>query len=272
MKGVNDMRIAIVGATGWVGRELVKAVVAADDFELAAAVARSSAGVDAGTAAGIGDIGLPILATLNEALRLEPDIVIDYSSASAIREHADTTIAAGRHLVVGSSGLTFADFSALEQAAVAAGTGIIASGNFSITAALLKRFAIEAARHVADVEVIEYASPRKADPPTGTGRELAEALSAARQAPTTVPIDAMTGWVTARGASVEAEGEPVQLHSVYLPSYTLAVETIHGAPGERLTIRHEAGPDAKPYVAGTLLAARRVPQIRGLVRGLDNLI
>ncbi|MGW7539924.1 dihydrodipicolinate reductase C-terminal domain-containing protein [Streptomyces sp. NPDC054770] len=78
-----------------------------------------------------------------------------------------------------------------------------------------------------------------------------------------------TGGVPgARGASVSA----TQVHSVRLPGYTLSVEIMFGLPGERLTMRHDAGPDATPYVDGTLLAAARVTEHIGLVRGLDTLL
>ena len=57
-----------------------------------------------------------------------------------------------------------------------------------------------------------------------------------------------------------------------LPGYTLAFETLFGLPDERLTIRHDAGTGARPYVAGTLLAAERVLKVQGLIRGLDSLL
>ena len=64
----------------------------------------------------------------------------------------------------------------------------------------------------------------------------------------------------------------VQVHALRLPSYILSCEALFGLPDERLTIRHDAGSSAAPYVAGTLLAIRRVGGIKGLVRGLDALI
>ena len=64
----------------------------------------------------------------------------------------------------------------------------------------------------------------------------------------------------------------MQVHALRLPSYILSCEALFGLPDERLTIRHDAGSSAAPYVAGTLLAIRRVGAIKGLVRGLDALI
>lgn len=63
-----------------------------------------------------------------------------------------------------------------------------------------------------------------------------------------------------------------QVHSLRLPGYVLAFETLFGLPDERLTIRHDAGSGAEPYIGGTLLAAERVLAVTGLVRGLDTLL
>jgi 4-hydroxy-tetrahydrodipicolinate reductase len=181
------------------------------------------------------------------------------------------SLASGRHVVVGTSGLSAEDYAEIDAAARKAERGVIAAGNFSITATLLTRFAVEAAKYVADVEVIDYAAAGKPDAPSGTAREIAERISAVRQPPTSVPIADMIGPHELRGGAI-GEGVPVQLHSLRLPSYVLACEAIFGAPDERLTIRHDAGASASPYVAGTLLAARKVGGMVGLVRGLDSLL
>jgi 4-hydroxy-tetrahydrodipicolinate reductase len=266
------IRVVLAGATGWVGRALVAALAKTDDLRLVGAVSRSAAGRDAGEAAGIARNGVAIAATLEEALRTPCDVVVDYTKPNAVKGHALAAVAAGRHVVVGASGLGAADYAEIEAKAMAAGVGVIAAGNFSITATLLKRFMLEAARYVPDVEIIDYASAAKPDTPSGTGRELAEILSTRRQAPTSTPVEKLTGIPATRGASVKTGAHPVQVHSLRLPGYVLSVESVFGAPDERLTIRHDAGSSALPYVAGTLLAIRKVSGIRGLVRGLENLI
>jgi 4-hydroxy-tetrahydrodipicolinate reductase len=174
-------------------------------------------------------------------------------------------------VVIGTSGLTADDYREIDAAARKAGRGVIAAGNFSITATLLTRFAVEAAKYVPDVEVIDYAYQGKPDVPSGTTRELAERLAAVRAAGTSVPVADIIGPKDARGAAI-GQGQPVQLHSVRLPSYVIAAEAIFGATDERLTIRHDAGSSATPYVAGTLLAVRKVVGTVGLTRGLDSLI
>ncbi len=264
-------RIVVVGATGWVGRALVAAIGAAPDLELVAAIARSRAGEDSGTVAVGSPNGIPLVGTLAEALSTPSDVVIDYAGSTTIADHVATSLAAGRHVVVGSSGLGASDYADIDRRAREARLGVVAAGNFSITATLLKRFAMEAARYVQDVEIIDYASAKKPDTPSGTGRELAELLSATRRPGTSLPVEDLSGLRSSRGATI-AEPTPIQVHSVRMPSFVLSCEAIFGADDERLVLRHDAGSSPAPYVSGTLLAARRVPEFVGLIRGLDGLL
>jgi 4-hydroxy-tetrahydrodipicolinate reductase len=194
--------------------------------------------------------------------------VIDYTKPNAVKAHALTALTRGRHVVIGTSGLGADDYAEIDRAAQEARLGVLAAGNFSITATLMRRFALEAARYVADVEIIDYAPANKVDTPSGTARELAELLGEARQAATSTPVHELTGVRETRGGAIGAP-QPVQVHSVRMPSYVLSCEVLLGADNERLAIRHDAGSSAAPYVAGTLLAARRVGSLTGLRRGLD---
>jgi 4-hydroxy-tetrahydrodipicolinate reductase len=265
------LRITLVGASGWVGKALVTAIAAAPDLTLASAVSRSMAGKDAGETAGIASLGVPLRPTLAEALQTPSDVVIDYTKPDCVKHHVLAALAHGRHVIVGTSGLTAEDYAKIDIAAQSAGRGVLAAGNFSITATLLRRFALEAAKYVPDVEVIDYASARKPDTPSGTGRELGELLSEVRLKATSKPVSELGGVRETRGGAI-GKGELVQVHSVRMPSFVLSCEAIFGAPDERLVIRHDAGSSAQPYVAGTLLAARKVSSFTGLKRGLDHVL
>ncbi len=210
-----------------------------------------------GEAAGRAAVGVTIAATLEEALATPSDVVIDYTKPHVVKGHVLQALAAGRHVVVGTSGLSAEDYAEIEATALASGRGVIAAGNFSITATLLRRFAMEAARYVPDVEIIDYAHAGKPDTPSGTGRELAETLAAIRLEGTAKPVAELSGVRETRGGAVGGP-RPVQVHSVRMPSFVLSCEAIFGAPDERLVVRHDAGSSAAPYVGGTLLAARRV--------------
>ena len=260
--------VAVAGATGWTGRAVAEAVLAADDLGLVAATSRTAAGQDLGDAWGVGSNGVPVHATVEESLRVGVDVLVDYTSHEVVGDHVRAAVGAGVGVVVGSSGLTAEAFAEIDEAARAAGVGVIAAGNFSITAAMMQAAALLAAAHLPQREVIDYASATKADAPSGTARELAERLDAVQPTELARPIAETGGMAEARGAS----GSGTQVHSLRLPSFSVSTEVVFALPDERLTIRHDAGSSAAPYVAGTLLAVRRVSDVVGLIRGLDTLL
>ncbi len=261
-------RVCLVGATGWTGRALVAALRDSDAFQVTGAVARRSAGQDLGLATGGSAWGVSVSATVQEALGAGAQVLIDYSHPTAVKDHVLTALRQGVAVVVGTSGLSPADFQEIRDLAETRALGVIAAGNFSITAALAKHLSLIAARFLPHREILDYAQADKPDVPSGTTQELAEGLAQVRKNDLLKPIEELLGPREARGASVAG----TQVHSVRLPGYTLAFETLFGLPDERLTIRHDAGSGAGPYVAGTLLAAERVLKVRGLIRGLDQLL
>ncbi len=247
------LRVLVAGATGKTGGPLTRAIADAPDLELAGGVARSGADH----------------ASVEEALaRVRADVFVDYTSAATVRAHVDAALAAGLHVVVGSSGLTAADYAELDRAARAAGRAVVAAGNWSLLAATLLHAATVAAEHVGHWEVVDYGYVGKADAPSGTARELAERLSQVHAPEPATHDHDLIGPPEARGATVDG----TRVHSVRLPGYTLSTEVVLATPDERLVIRHEAGASAEPYIAGTLLAIRRAPSLTGVHRGLDRLL
>lgn len=265
------IRITLAGVSGWVGRALVAAIAQDKGLALAAGISRKNAGQDAGIVAGLAPLNAPVFATIGEALKIPSDVFIDYTKPDAVKHHVLAALAHDRHVVIGTSGLSAHDYATIDAAAQEKQRGVLAAGNFSITATLLRRFALEAAKYVRDVEVIDYAHAGKPDTPSGTGRELGELLSQARQQGTAKPVSELGGVRETRGGAI-GDKIPVQVHSVRMPSFVLSCEAIFGAPDERLVIRHDAGASAAPYVAGTLLAARRVSSFTGVRRGLDSIL
>ena len=262
------IRIAVAGITGWTGSAVARAVIGSDDFELAAGIARKRAGEDIGTALGGAPLGVSVVPDLGAALRVPFDVLVDFTGPDSVKARTREALAAGRHVIIGTSGLTAADYRDLETDALAHGRGVIAAGNFSITAALAKHFALVAARFLPSCEIIDYAHAEKPDAPSGTALELAEAIGAVRPSRLGVALDRIHGFPATRGAALAG----TQVHSVRLPGFVISFETLFGLPHERLTIRHDAGSGADPYVAGVLLAVRQVMEHKGLVRGLDTLM
>jgi 4-hydroxy-tetrahydrodipicolinate reductase len=263
-----SIRICVAGATGWAGSSLVNAILASPDFILTGAIARKSVGQDIGTVIGPTPVGVRVASTLKEALAQPADVLVDYTKPDSVRARSLEALSKGLRVVIGASGLSAEDYREIDRQAQEKNLGVIAAGNFSITAALAKHFALFAARHIPSWEIIDYAQADKPDAPSGTVRELAEELADVAKNQIARPIDQTLGIKETRGGIIA--GTPV--HSVRLRSFVISFETIFGLPDERLTIRHDSGSSAQPYVAGTLLAVRHVMQIKGLVRGLDSLL
>ena len=259
--------VCVAGATGWTGRAVAEAVLAAEDLELRSGVSRSAAGRDLGEVWGGEPNGVPMFGSVGEALE-GVQVLVDYTSDVAVRANTLAAIERGVAVVIGSSGLSAEDFTDIEAAAREAGVGVVAAGNFSLTAAMAQAAALLAARYLPNREIIDYASAGKPDAPSGTARELAERLATVNATVVEVPIDQTGGYVEARGATVAG----TQVHSVRLPSFVVSTEVVFAMPGERLSIRHDAGSTPAPYVAGTLLAVRAAVGRTGLVRGLDTLL
>ncbi|HKO57960.1 MAG TPA: 4-hydroxy-tetrahydrodipicolinate reductase [Thermoanaerobaculia bacterium] len=251
------LRVTLAGATGWIGKPLVTAIEAADELQLVAAAARSAAGQKLGE--------ITIMGTIEEALQTPSDVFVDYTSATAVKRNVLLAIDAGRHVVVGSSGLSDLDYAEIDTAAQAKSVGVIAVGNFAVSAILLQQFAAIAAKHMPSWEIIDYAHDSKPDAPSGTARELAWRLSQVAPPKTRITVADTQGRPDARGAEISGS----QIHSVRLPGHTIALEVIFGREDERLTMRYEGGTGAAPYIEGTLLAIRRAPSIKGLQRGME---
>jgi 4-hydroxy-tetrahydrodipicolinate reductase len=251
--------ICVAGATGWTGSAVVRGVLEADDLNLRSAVARSAAGRDVS--------GAPVFGSVREALD-GVDVLIDYTSHLVVKENVLTAVERGVAVVVGTSGMSADDYAEIDAAARERGVGVVAAGNFSLTAAMAQAAALLAARHLPHWEIVDYASATKPDVPSGTARELAERLGEVRRPALGRPLEETDGPREARGATVGG----AQVHSVRLPSFVVSTEVVFGLPDERLSIRHDAGGSPTPYVVGTLLAARAAPGRVGLTRGFDALL
>ena len=261
------INVCMAGATGWTGKALSFGLRKDSDLKLTTAVSRSSAGKDLGEVLENSNWGVPVYADVASALE-GVNVLIDYTSHSAVKQHILQGIEHGVHGIVGTSGLTAADFADIDAAAKANGVGVVAAGNFAITAAMAQAAALLVAKYIPNWEVIDYAKATKPDVPSGTARELAERLSAVQRPNLGYPIEDIAGPKEARGADIDG----TRVHSVRLPSFVVSTEVVFGLPEERITIRFDAGSSPEPYVSGTLLAAKEVVNRVGLIRGLDTLL
>ncbi|MEE8142477.1 MAG: dihydrodipicolinate reductase C-terminal domain-containing protein [Planctomycetota bacterium] len=222
-------RVMVVGALGRMGRTVVEAVEGAEDLQVCSTV----------------DIGQNLV---REIQRQAPQVAVDFTTPAVVEGNLRHYLEQGVHPVVGTTGLSPQALQELCAQAKSTQLGGIVAPNFAIGAVLMMELARQAARHLQNVEILEYHHPGKLDAPSGTALLTREKLSAE------LP-----------------EGHEVSIHSVRLPGFLAHQEVIFGGAGERLSIRHDSL-DRSCFMPGVLLAIRRVPQLKELVVGLENLL
>ncbi len=219
-------RVAVSGAAGRMGATVVNAVESADDLTLA----------------GKADPALktPLAAVLEDA-----DVVVDFSVPDTALANVKECLAAGVHVVVGTTGF---DLDAAKEAAEASSANCFVAPNFAIGAVLMMVVSQTIAKHMPDAEIIELHHDKKLDAPSGTAARTAELIDAA-------------------GGKVR---EPI--HSVRLPGLVAHQEVIFGGLGQTLSIRHDSI-DRWSFMPGVLLAARKVGELPDhFTVGLEKLL
>ena len=253
-------RIGVNGAGGRMGQTVCRALVAAKDLELVAAVDPMRVGeVVPGTE-------LVIAADLDVFLAASVDVVVDFTVLDAARSTVAWCAAHGIHLVVGTTGFAENEMSEFATLFAASAANAVIAPNYTIGAVMMMRLAEMCAPYFDTAEIIELHHDRKIDAPSGTAMLTAKRIVAASNEwgsdPTTKQV--ATG---ARGANVE--GIPV--HSVRMRGMYAHQEVIFGAEGQTLTIRHDSF-NTDCYMPGVLLAVREVANRPGLTVGLDVLL
>lgn len=262
------VKVCLAGATGWAGSELARAIAKTADLALVAAVSRKHAGRALGDVLGEPRLTCGVYSSAGDALANPCDVFVEYTKPDSASTNILAALDRGAHVVVGTSGLADDDYAEIDRVARKQQRGVLACGNFALTVVLLQKFAEAAARLIPQWEIIDYAHDDKVDAPSGTARELAARLAKVRHPEPTVPVDRTVGPREARGATLSAS----QVHSIRLPGYVISAEIIFGMPDQKLTIRHDAGSSARPYVDGALLAIRKVSTLVGVHRGLDSVL
>jgi 4-hydroxy-tetrahydrodipicolinate reductase len=251
------IRVAVAGAAGRMGATVCRAVEEAGDLELVAR-ADPALGVD-----------------LAEALREHrPEVVVDFTVPGTALANARTCVAAGVHVVIGTTGFDLAALEALPDPSDG-GANVFVAPNFAIGAVLMMQFAAQAARHLASAEIIELHHAGKLDKPSGTAARTATLMEAARRegsgADAAGPDRSAADAVAGRDVSAETSAA-IPIHSVRLPGLVAHQEVIFGGTGETLTIRHDSI-DRESFMPGVLLAVRRVGSLeRTPVVGLEHLL
>jgi 4-hydroxy-tetrahydrodipicolinate reductase len=238
-------RVAVLGAAGRMGSEVVRAVESADDLELAGAY-------DVGDTINLGAV----------------DVAVDFTHPDAVMGNLRACIDAGVHAVVGTTGFDDARLTELRGwLADAPSVGVLVAPNFGVAAVLMMQFAAQAAPFFESVEIVELHHPRKVDAPSGTALRTAEMVVAARKGMPKMPDATTTSLDGARGSDVGG----VRVHAVRLDGLVAHQEVLLGGHGETLTIRHDSY-DRASFMPGVLLGVRQVASRPGLTVGLESLL
>jgi 4-hydroxy-tetrahydrodipicolinate reductase len=245
-----QIKVGVLGARGKVGSEVCRAVEAAPDTELVAAIDADG--------------------SLEDLVSAGATAVVDFTHPDVVMANLEFCIGHGIHAVVGTTGF---DESRLETLRgwlrEASGTGVLIAPNFSIGAILMMRFAAAAAPFYESVEVVELHHPDKADAPSGTARRTAELIAARRREAGLAPVPDATSTSLdgARGADVDG----IRVHGLRIRGLVAHQEVILGGVGETLTIRHDSL-DRASFTPGVLTGLRNVAAHPGLTVGLEHFL
>jgi 4-hydroxy-tetrahydrodipicolinate reductase len=242
------INVAVLGARGRMGSEVVKAVETTDGLALVAAL-------------DLGD-------SLEQLKGSAAHVVVDFTTPDSVMSNLEFLINNGINVVVGTTGFDDAKLATVKGWLTQnPSVGVLIAPNFAIGAVLMMEFAEKAARYFESAEIIELHHPAKVDAPSGTAARTAELMGAARK---DAGLDAMPDATTtslpgARGASVN--GIPV--HSVRARGLVAHQEVLFGGLGETLTIRHDSI-DRAGFMPGVILGVRKIVNTPGLTHGLDK--
>ncbi|UGY93956.1 4-hydroxy-tetrahydrodipicolinate reductase [Streptomyces gobiensis] len=247
---MSKLRVAVIGAKGRMGSEAVRAIEAADDMDLVAALGREDR-----------------LETLTEA---GAQVAVELTHPESVLENLEFCVRNGIHGVVGTTGWTEGRLTALRGwLADSPSTGVLIAPNFGIGAVLTMRFARQAARFFESVEVVELHHPNKADAPSGTAVRTAQLIAEARAEADCAPQPDATSTALEGARGADVDGVPV--HAVRLRGLVAHQEVLFGGEGEMLTIRHDSM-NRSSFMPGVLLGVRRIVHTPGLTFGLEHFL
>ena len=242
------INVAVLGARGRMGSEVVKAVEAAEGLALVAAL-------------DMGD-------SLDQLKGSAAHVVVDFTTPDSVMANLEFLIDSGINVVVGTTGFDDAKLAMVKGwLAQNPSVGVLIAPNFAIGAVLMMEFAAKAAHYFESAEIIELHHPAKVDAPSGTAARTAELMSAARKEAGlgAMPDATTTALDGARGALVGA----IPVHSVRARGLVAHQEVLFGGLGETLTIRHDSI-DRAGFMPGVILGVRKIVNTPGLTHGLDK--
>lgn len=247
------IKVAVCGANGKMGKEVVNAVNNADDMELVAKI----------------DIFNGEFSTIEEAHNTKQiDVLIDFTQPNSIYNNAKYCLSNKINIVIGTTGLKDEQIEELKQMSESNKTACFIAPNFSTGAVLMMMFSKMASKYFDNAEIIELHHNQKKDAPSGTAVKTAQMMAENNDNFTKGNCPETETIKGARGAN---SYNNIHIHSVRMPGYIASQEVILGASGQILTIRHDSM-NRECYMAGVLLATRYAVENKNFVYGLDNIM
>ncbi|RED60414.1 4-hydroxy-tetrahydrodipicolinate reductase [Cohnella lupini] len=262
------IKVAVAGAGGRMGREVVRMVLEDPELQLVAAIGLSAGPVDAGSLVGKPDTGVIVSSRLADALSASrPDVLVDFTNPKSAMPNTEIALAYGVRPVIGTTGFTPEQISDLDKQCKEKGIGGLIAPNFSIGAILMMKFSAMAAKYFPHVEIIEYHGDQKLDAPSGTSIKTAEWISEARQELRQGNPKEEEVIEGARGGYYNG----FRIHSVRLPGVFAQQEVVFGAFGQTLKIRHDSY-DRAGYMPGVNTAIKKIMNVTGMVYGFEHFL
>jgi 4-hydroxy-tetrahydrodipicolinate reductase len=262
------IKVAVTGATGRMGLEVVKMVLEDSELQLVAATGRGSYNMDIGRLAGKEPCGIFVQNDLELTLvESKPDVMVDFTTPQSVIANTKLAIKHKVRPVIGTTGFTPEDIAEMDRLCKEQGIGGLIAPNFSIGAILMMKFAAQAAKYMPHVEIIEYHGDQKLDAPSGTSIKTAEMISQSRK-------ELRQGNPAEEEIIEGSRGgyyDGFRIHSVRLPGVFAQQEVIFGGYGQTLKIRHDSYERAG-YMPGVNLAIKKVMEYTGLIYGFENFI
>lgn len=245
--------IAVCGANGKMGQEVIKAVNNAKNLTLVAKI-----DIKDGEFASIKDA--------KESVKI--DVLVDFTQPKSIYENALYCLNNGINIVIGTTGLTDEQIAELKKLSEKQGLGCLIAPNFSTGAVLMMKFAQMAAKYFDNAEIIELHHNQKKDAPSGTAVKTALMMAGENTNFTTGNCQETETILGARGAN---SYNNIHIHSVRMPGYIASQEVLFGANGQLLSIRHDSM-NRECYMDGVLRAIDYVEKNHSFVYGLENIL
>ena len=247
------IKVAVCGANGKMGKELVNAINNDSQAELVAKI----------------DIVNGEFSSIEDASNAtDIDVLVDFTQPNAIYQNALFCLNNNINIVIGTTGLTDEQIENLKQLSNENQVACFIAPNFSTGAVLMMKFAQMAAKYFDNAEIIELHHNQKKDAPSGTAVKTAQLMASENKSFVSGNCQEVETISGARGAESYSN---IHIHSIRMPGFMASQEVLFGSDGQTLSIRHDST-NRSCYMPGVLMAIKYAFENKNFTYGLDNIL